>query len=195
LEADVELNPGQEQSSGWLGLIVVAGIAAVGVAISLAFLLAPKPAAETVRRIVQAAEALVTNAVPTPAVLEEKPLTLTKHWPRRAAPDVPGTSAPKPEGRLPVPVDLVPPARSEGSPSQNAELTPGTARSRVRELLGEPDLTLYKVEKSHVVEHFVYVHPVQNYASSVLLMDGRVASVYNGSPSVRGAASVSRISP
>lgn len=195
LDADVAPKLVQEQSPGWRGLIVWPGIAALGLAIGLAFLFAPKPTTQTVRRMVQAAEALVRKDPPKPAAEEEhdnKPLTLPKHSPRRgAAPDVPAALAPKPTGQAPVAVHPVTP---EGSPLQNAELPLGTARARVRELLGEPDLALYKLERDHVVEHLVYVNRLQNYARSVLLMDGRVVSVDIGIPSVRGVASVSRIS-
>ena len=60
----------------------------------------------------------------------------------------------------------------------------GSTRARVRELLGEPDLAVSKTENDHLVEHFVYINPVRRSATTMLLLDGRVASVYPGMPSV-----------
>jgi len=163
----------------------VLGIAGAGLIIGLLFLFAPQQATKAVREVVQAAQALVVKQDPPAATAEEqqdesKPATFSKRKPRRdpAVPDVQPAFAGRPE---PSPAQPVTP---QSRPFRSAELPPGTARLKVRELFGEPDLALYKLEKDHVVEHFVYVNRAQRYASSVQLVDGRVTSVSSGMPLV-----------
>jgi hypothetical protein len=199
LDADITPERDRERNSSWLGLLVWAGAAALVLAVGLAFLFAPKPVTQAVRQMVQAAEALVTKNPPKQPAEEESvagPLARTKQNPPRAA----GTDKPGSLASSPATQDLAvpPPAVPQGSPLRHKDLPPGTERARVRELLGQPDLTLYSLEKGHVVEHFVYVSEAQGYATSVMLIDGRVVSVNTGTPSVtpkgksaRGDAAVS----
>ena len=198
LDADITPEQARERNPSWFGLLVWAGLAALGLTIGLAFLFAPKPMTQAVRQVVQAAEALVTKNPPKHEAEEEsraEPLTRSRQSPRRAAgPDKPESLASNPAKQ-----DLAEsrPVVPESNPLRHTDLPPGTARARVRELLGRPDLTLYSLEKGHVVEHFVYVNQAQTYATSVLLVDGGVVSVSTGIPSVaptrgsaRGAAGV-----
>jgi hypothetical protein len=198
LDADIAPERDRERNSSWLGLLVWAGAAALVLTIGLAFLFAPKPVTQAVRQMVQAAEALVTKNPPKHEAEEEsraERLTRSRQNPRRSA----GTDNPESLAPSPATQDLARshPAVPEGSPLRHKDLPTGTARARVRELLGQPDLTLYSLEEGHVVERFVYVNQ-ENYATSVLLVDGGVVSVNKGIPSVtptgksaRGAAGVS----
>jgi hypothetical protein len=199
LDADITPERDRERTPSWLGLLVWAGVAALVLTIGLAFLFAPKPVTQAVRQMVQAAEALVTKNPPKQETEEEshaEPLTRPKQNPSRAAGmDEPGSLASSPPTQ-----DLAVsrPAVPQGSPLRHKDLPPGTERARVRELLGEPDLTLYSLEKGQVVEQFVYVNQAQSDATSVMLVDGKVVSVNTGTPSVtptgksaRGAAAVS----
>jgi len=80
----------------------------------------------------------------------------------------------------------------ESSPLPQADVQLGASRLRVRELLGEPDLAVSKLEKDNVVEQFVYVDQLQNMATTIFLVDGRVVSVYSGVPSVSWKGSAHR---
>jgi hypothetical protein len=182
LDADIALKPVIAKKIEPLRIALVLGIAAVGLAIGLFFLLAPKQAKKTVREVVQAAQALVKKD-PTVAKAEEQeedespPATFRKHRPRRGVVAVGGAPA---RSKL----SPVHPVAPQPDAPRNPDLPLGTARRKVRELLGEPDLALYMLEMNHEVEHFVYVNRAQSSATSVLLVDGKVALVYSGMPSV-----------
>jgi len=144
-----------------------------------------------VHQIAQAAEALLVEKDPLKAASEQE--TDTSLWtPRNSkrrrsnVSDRPTTA----RQRLPSPpiepVEYVPAARSS---AQMADLIPGTTRAGVRQLLGDPDVTMYKLEKDHEVENFVYVDRQQSSATTVLLLDGRVVSVDTGTPVVRASHS------
>jgi hypothetical protein len=187
LDADLATNPPKPRKARSLPLVVWLGIAALGIAISLVFLLAPKRATETLGRVMEAAEALVKKDPPKPADEQQeedsKPLTFARRGSRRtAAPDpVAALPAKRTELGAPEPAQALAP---ESTLLPHADVPLGATRGRVRELLGEPDLAVFKLEKENVVEHLVYVNQVQNYATTILLVGGRVVSVYGGIPSV-----------
>jgi len=194
LDADLAPKPAHEKKTGPLGLALAPGIAALGLMIGVLFLFAPKQTTKAVREVVQAAQSLVLKKDPPAAAGEEqeyegKPSTFSKRRLRReaAAPDGPAALAGRAE---PSPAQA---ATLQHRPFPSTDLPLGTGRAKVRELFGEPDLALYKLEKEHVVEHFVYVDRSQSFAMSVLLVDGKVTSVYSGMPSVWSGKSASRV--
>ena len=73
---------------------------------------------------------------------------------------------------------------AESSSLRQADVPLGTSRRTVRELFGEPDLAISKLDKDSVVEHFVYVNQLRHVATTILLVGGKVVSVYGGIPSV-----------
>jgi hypothetical protein len=186
LDADLAPKPADEKKILPLRLALAVGIAALGLMISLLFLFAPTQTTKAVRDAIQAAQLLVTKEYAPAAATEQqldegKTATFLKRKTRRdiAAPEdlpaVAGRTQPSPAQRVTAQRRLF----------QSTDLPLGTARLKVRELFGEPDLALYKLEKNHIVEHFVYLNRRQNYATSVLLVDGLVTSVYSDMPSVR----------
>jgi hypothetical protein len=176
-----------------LALGVAVGVLGVCVAGGLIFFLTSKPARKTVREVVKAAEALVKKSPVTPAdeaAVEGETLTPAKRGGRllsgstrlRARQAL--VRRTRPAGARAHPSVGASEGTAESPQVKNPELPLGTARSKVREMFGEPDLEIYKIEKDHEVEHLVYVNRAQNNATSVLLVDGRVASVYSGMPSI-----------
>jgi hypothetical protein len=187
LDADLAPNPSNVRKARSLPLVVWLGIAAVGISIVLVFLVTPKRATETLGRVIEAAQALVNKDPPKPAAEQPEddsnPLIFSKRRSRRpAAPELPAAlTAKRTEQAAPGPAQALAP---ESTPLPHADVPLGATRGRVRELLGEPDLAVFKLEKENVVEHLVYVNQVQNYATTILLVGGRVVSVYGGIPSV-----------
>jgi uncharacterized protein YjeT (DUF2065 family) len=177
-----------------LALGVALGLLAMCVAGGLMFFLAPKQTRKTVREVVQAAEALVQKSPLTPAdkeAGEDETLTAGKRGGRPLSGSTRLRQARQAVVRRigPTAAHAHPPvgaaeSTAESPRLQHAELPLGTAGWKVREMFGEPDLELYTLEKEHEVEHLVYVNRAQNNATSVLLVDGRVASVSSGMPSV-----------
>ena len=186
---DADLTSNAQQRPAWLNQVLWPTIAGFGVAVALIFLIAPKPATQTVREIVQAAEELLERDPPRAASEQETDTNLWTHRKtkrRRHAnvSDIPTTSLQRLPRHATEPVDSVPPERTS---VHMVDLTPGIARASVRHLLGDPDVIMYKLEKNHEVENFVYVDRLQSSATTVLLMDGRVVSVETGTPVVRAS--------
>lgn len=171
-----------------VGFAVRAGIAALGVTIGLFFLFAPEQATQTFREVVQSAQALVQKDPPKKADEPKETQEARKSVPSPARIVRRASAAP------PVLRDLTikdsepsptPPHTSHERTFPSVDLQLGTERATLREMFGQPDLALYTQEREHVLEQFVYVNRVQNDATSVLLVDGRVASVSLDNPTVR----------
>ena len=190
LDSDLAQQEVQGEKTGPSRLKLALGLAmaVLGLGIGLIFLLAPKQAQKTVSQVVQAAQSLVKKS-PAAAVPEEdesEPVLMAKRTPRRFA----GSGTP-PRAHISAPQPSAAPGSGTQAPGvrarrslESANLRLGTARGEIREMFGDPDLELYKLEKEHEVEHYVYVDRARNYATSILLVDGRVAMVFGGMPSV-----------
>lgn len=194
LDADVAVKEVQGLKTGppRLKLAPALALVAGGLAIGLMFLLAPKQAKKTVRQVVQAAQSLVKKSPEPKASKDEEESDSApssgRHRVRHSARPGNGLSGHTTVATVRRPRPPRPHAEPAGPPPRpslhDSELPVGTVRSQVKEMFGDPDLELYKLEKEHEVEHLVYVNRAMNYATSILLVDGRVASVYDGMPSV-----------
>ena len=171
-------------AGGLLGFAARAATAALALTFGLFFLFAPEQATQTVREVVQTAQRLVKQDPPKEAAdeptEEHKPQPLPKRVVRR-------TSA-SPLVRRDLNVKHSEPSQTPPDTPQptppSVHLRLGTERAALREMFGQPDLAIYRQEREHVLEQFVYVNRAQNDATSIVLVDGRVASVYLDNPTV-----------
>src|SRR5262249_47444313 len=108
---------------------------------------------------------------------------------RSSVPDIPTTSLQRSPHQPTEPVEYVPPARGS---AQMASLRLGTVRAGVRGLRGDADVIMYKREKGHEVESFVYIDRQHSSATTVLLIDGRVVSIDSGTPVVSASQSAQK---
>ena len=161
------------------------------------FVFVPEQATETVREVIQAAQSLMKREEPPADATKEEDSVKPAHSSRRTLRSHNSTAGIPPASTGPVeaPAPAAIPAAPKSRLLHKGDLPPGTARAAVRELLGEPDLVLSKIEKGHVVEHYVYVNRSQNSATSVMLIDGRVFSVSIGMPSVGVNEMAAKLTP
>lgn len=185
---DVEIAPHQQTEAKRQRAVTIAIVLAVVVG-SLAitvFVFVPEQATETVREVIQAAQSLIKKEDPPVAATRlegsAKPALSSRRTLRShpATGEIPAAST----GLAEAPALAPRSARPKGSLLHSSDLPPGTGRAKVVELLGEPDLVLSKLEKGRVVEHYVYVNRSDNTATSVMLIDGKVASINTGVPSI-----------
>jgi hypothetical protein len=184
LDADIAAQqPIEGKRRGLFLVVLMVALAIAGVTIGI-FAWMPEQATKTVREVVEAAKSLIQTDSPPENPAKEEEF------------QQPGNSAKrKPHGHDSTPV--VAPATTVGiepvtarptaSPPRllhNADVPHGTTRAKVRELLGEPELVVSKLEHGRVVEHLVYVNNSLHSAITVLLVDGRVSSVQSGTPTV-----------
>ena len=165
------------------------GIVAIGVSVGVMFLVSPKQTKQTVNQVVQAAQELVAKVSPAKPVEEdaedeETPAVSTTRRTRRGSSAAPRPRTSRSAAHNPASDSAAAPPAAAPAKLPNWNLPVGTARGKVREMVGEPDLDLYKLEKNHELEYLVYVNRTDKQATSVLLVDGLVASVYSDTPSV-----------
>jgi hypothetical protein len=191
---DADLVPAQVRKDSSRGpfLLTFALLGAIGLVIAISLFVAPRQAKEVLQEIVQTAQALVKKEPAAKKSPQEEsddtPRTLSHRTRRDHSAHVP----------TPIAIDreleplTVRPATPQRRPLRSSDVPIGMPRPEMRELFGEPDLKLYKLEKDHIVEHFVYINGAQNHATSVMLIDGRVAWVYSGTPSVWNGKNATR---
>jgi hypothetical protein len=175
------------------GLVLASVLASLTIGV---FVFVPEQATETVREVIQAAQSFMKKEEPPADATKNEDAAKPAHSLRRtlrshnSTAGIPsastGSAEPAPAPRPAAPKDRL---------LHKGDLPPGTARAAVRELLGEPDLVLSKIEKGHVVEHYVYVNRSLNSATSIMLMDGRVFSVSIGVPSVGVNETATKLTP
>ena len=195
LDADIAVLPASE-GKGRRPLIITLAIAlgVAGVTIGI-FVCVPEQATETVREVVQAAKSLLKVDNPPANPTKEDDFAQPEISSHRKLRGHGATSGDPKAPTVPVEPSAVQPGGSPPRLLHNVDLPPGANRLKVRELLGEPDLIVSKVEHNHVVEHFVYVNNSLHSATSVMLIDGRVSSVQAGTPTVGLSKTATKSTP
>jgi hypothetical protein len=195
LDADIAAQPTSEgKQRRPLIIVLVLALVVAGVTLGI-FAFVPEQATQTVRQVVQAAKSLLKKEDPPADGTKEDDFAQPAVSSQRKRQRHDSTPVAPTVSTVPAEPPVAPPLVAPPRLLHNPDLPPGTSRVKVREILGEPDLIVSKVDHGRVVEHFVYVNSSLHSAISVLLIDGRVTSIQPGTPSVGLSKTAAKSTP